>query len=91
LTSATNPQPHVDHPALQVAAGGYEVAVFLLAGLWDLAAPALIVEEAGGRFTDIGGRNDLTAGTAVFSNGVLHDDIIQVITNMIERGSQPTA
>src|SRR5262249_11990771 len=71
VASATSPEPHVDHPALQVAAGGYELAVFLIAGPWDLAAPGLIVEEAGGRFTDLAGRPDLTSGTAVFSNGLV--------------------
>ena len=79
LASSTRPEPHVNHPAIQVAAGGYELAVFLLAGPWDLAAPALIVEEAGGRFTDLGGRHDLTSGTALFSNGHLHDGVLQLV------------
>jgi histidinol-phosphatase len=79
VAHATTPAPQVDHPAFQVAGGGYEVAVFLLAGPWDLAGPSLIVEEAGGTFTDIGGRIDLSGGTAVFSNGVLHDEILQLI------------
>ncbi|PYR33527.1 MAG: histidinol phosphatase [Acidobacteria bacterium] len=79
VARATRPTPELNHPAFQVATGGYEVAVFFLAGPRDLAGPALIVEEAGGRFTDIGGRHDLTAGTAVFSNGVVHDEILQVI------------
>jgi histidinol-phosphatase len=61
-----------DHPALQVAFGGFDVAVFLMAGPWDLAAPSLVVEEAGGRFSDLNGAATLTAG-AVFSNGALHD------------------
>lgn len=80
LARATRPEPHVDHPALQVAAGGYELAVFFIAGPWDLAAPSLVVEEAGGRFTDLAGRRDLTSGTAVFSNGMLHDDILRLIS-----------
>jgi len=79
LARATTPQPPVDHPALQVAAGAYEVAVFLLAGPWDLAGPALVVEEAGGRFTDLTGRHELTSGTAVFSNGLLHDDVLRLL------------
>jgi len=79
VAHATRPAPELTHPAFQVANGGYELAVFFLAGPWDPAGPALIVEEAGGRFTDIGGRHELTAGTAVFSNGVVHDEILQVI------------
>jgi histidinol-phosphatase len=72
LAAATRPTVSQDHPALQVAFGGYDVAVFFMAGEWDLAAPLLVVEEAGGRFTDLNGTATLTAG-AVFSNGALHD------------------
>jgi histidinol-phosphatase len=61
-----------------VAAGDYELVIFLIAGPWDLAGPSLIVEEAGGRFTDVCGRNDLTSGTAVFSNGFLHDEVLHL-------------
>jgi histidinol-phosphatase len=82
LAGATSPEPHVDHPALQVAAGGYELAVFLIAGPWDLAAPSLIVEEAGGKFTDLEGRSDLTSGTAVFSNRLLHEDVLKLISDV---------
>jgi histidinol-phosphatase len=72
LAAATRPTATQDHPALQVAFGGYDVAVVLMAGPWDLAAPLLVVEEAGGRFTDLNGAATLTAG-GVFSNGALHD------------------
>lgn len=78
LTAATRPTASEDHPALQVAFGGYDVAVFFMAGPWDLAAPSLIVEEAGGRFTDLTGNVTLTAG-AVFSNGALHDAIVDCL------------
>ena len=80
VSEATKPESHIDHPALQVAAGGYELAVFLIAGPWDIAAPALIVEEAGGRFTDLEGRRDLTSGTAVFSNGLIHEDALKLMS-----------
>ena len=83
IAEATRQEPHIDHPALQVAVGSYELAVFLIAGPWDLAAPALIVEEAGGRFTDIEGRSDVTAGTAVFSNGRVHEAVLRLIAETI--------
>jgi histidinol-phosphatase len=79
LAAAAIPAAPVDHPALQLAAGGYDVVVFFLAGPWDLAAPSLIVEEAGGRFTDVAGHSDLTAGSAVFSNGPLHDEVVRLL------------
>ena len=40
---------------------------------WDIAACKLFVEEAGGRFTDLGGRSTIYRGTALASNGWLHD------------------
>jgi histidinol-phosphatase len=78
LARATQPQPHGDHSALLVASGACDVAVFLMAGPWDLAGPLLIVEEAGGRYTDIDGRYDWTTASAVFSNGHVHDEILRL-------------
>jgi histidinol-phosphatase len=44
--------------------------------LWDLAAVQVIVEEAGGRFTDRSGARELESGSAVSSNGHLHDELL---------------
>jgi hypothetical protein len=49
LAGATKAEPHVDHPARQVAFGAYEIAVFFIAGPRDIAAPSLVVEGAAGR------------------------------------------
>ncbi len=78
FASATRPAAVEDHPALQVAFGGYDVAVFFMAGPWDLAAPSIVVEEAGGKFTDLTGAITLTGG-AVFSNGRLHDETVRLL------------
>jgi histidinol-phosphatase len=78
LGTVTSPTPAEDHPALQVAFGGYDVAVFFAAGPWDVAAPSIVVEEAGGKFTDIAGLPTLTGG-AVFSNGKIHDAVIECL------------
>jgi histidinol-phosphatase len=57
-----------------VAEGSIDVAVDAIGvTLWDLAAPQVIVEEAGGRFTDIEGRSRADGGSAVATNAVLHD------------------
>jgi len=81
VTAATTPEPHVDHPALQVAAGGYDLVIFCLAGPWDLAAPSIIVEEAGGRFSDLDGHACLTSGHALFSNGLLHEEVLRLLAD----------
>jgi histidinol-phosphatase len=56
-----------------VAEGAIEIGLDPVVSLWDLAAPQLIVEEAGGRFTDLGGVRTADGGDAIASNGVLHD------------------
>jgi histidinol-phosphatase len=47
--------------------------------LWDLAAPLLIVEEAGGRFTDFHGVNRADGGSGVATNGLLHDATLAIV------------
>jgi histidinol-phosphatase len=44
---------------------------------WDLAAPVVLVEEAGGRFTDLDGERRIDTRTMLVSNGVLHDVILE--------------
>ena len=40
---------------------------------WDLAPCKILVEEAGGRFSDLDGRPTIYSGTALATNGRLHD------------------
>ncbi len=56
-----------------VAEGAAEFACDPEAKLWDLAAVRLIVEEAGGRFTDLTGAVTAAGGSGLASNGLLHD------------------
>ena len=44
---------------------------------WDLAAMQVVVEEAGGRFSDYAGEARIDAGTALSSNGLLHDALLR--------------
>ena len=43
---------------------------------WDLAGPMVVVEEAGGRVTDLDGRRTIDAGTVLATNGLLHDEVL---------------
>ena len=47
---------------------------------WDISAGALLVQEAGGRFTDLAG-NDFTLRTRKMcaSNGKVHDEILRTL------------
>jgi histidinol-phosphatase len=62
-----------------VAEGAAELALDPVVSLWDLAAPLVIVEEAGGRFTDFGGVATPDGGDAIASNGQLHDAALAII------------
>ena len=46
---------------------------------WDLAAVQVIVEEAGGRFSDAGGESRIDSGSAITSNGLLHDELLAAV------------
>jgi histidinol-phosphatase len=63
-----------------VAEGAVDVACEPEVALHDLAAPAVIVAEAGGRFTDLGGRPGPGGGSAVATNGSLHDEVLRRLT-----------
>lgn len=47
---------------------------------WDIAAGALLVTEAGGRFTDQDGEANILAGPAfIASNGKVHEDLRSIV------------
>ena len=56
-----------------VADGRAEIYAELDLKPWDLAPCKIIVEEAGGRFTDFDGCPTIYTGTALSTNGRLHD------------------
>jgi histidinol-phosphatase len=59
-----------------VADGAAEAMMERDLGPWDLAAPWIIVEEAGGRITDFDGRRSFAAGEGLATNGVLHEVLL---------------
>lgn len=62
-----------------VADGAAELMVEQDLGPWDLAAPWIIVEEAGGRVTDFDGRRGLRTGEGMASNGLLHEAFLEAL------------
>lgn len=62
-----------------VAEGALDLAVDAIGvAPYDIAAVRLIVEEAGGRFTDRDGVATHEHDTAISSNGLLHDEVIAI-------------
>ena len=63
-----------------VAEGAVEGAVDSVGvGIWDVAPVQVIVEEAGGRFSDFAGEARIDSGTAVTSNGLVHDELLAAL------------
>ncbi|MGP4114457.1 histidinol-phosphatase [Streptomyces sp. 4N509B] len=61
---------------MMVAEGSVDVCAEPELSLWDMAAPAVVVQEAGGRFTGLDGRDGPYGGNAAASNGLLHDALL---------------
>lgn len=59
-----------------LAEGAVDVMMEPELSLWDVAALVPIVTEAGGTFTDLSGRTDPAGGSAVATNGRLHQDLL---------------
>ena len=63
-----------------VAEGAVDVAAEPEVSIWDVAAVQVIVEEAGGRFSDLGGAARPDGGSAVSTNGLLHDEVLAALS-----------
>ena len=59
-----------------VAEGAAEAMVEADLSSWDMAAPFVVVEEAGGRMTDLAGRRTIHERSALATNGILHDEVL---------------
>jgi histidinol-phosphatase len=59
-----------------LAEGAAEAMIEIDLSAWDAAAPAVLIEEAGGRATDFAGRRAIDSGSFVASNGLLHDEVL---------------
>ncbi len=63
-----------------LAEGAAEACIEVELSAWDMAAPLVLVEEAGGRVTDFAGRRLIDSGTLIATNGLLHDVILAEVT-----------
>jgi len=66
--------------AALVLTGRAEVWVEAGVQAWDLGPIPVLVEEAGGRFSDFEGRRSIASGRCVASNGLLHDEVLRALS-----------
>jgi histidinol-phosphatase len=62
-----------------VAEGAVDATAEPEVSLWDLAPLVVLVEEAGGRFTDLSGRRGPAGGSGLATNGLLHDEVLRLL------------
>lgn len=60
-----------------VATGRAEIMVDPVLSPWDAAPLLTILDEAGGRFTDLRGEPGIHGGSGVSTNGLLHDEVLR--------------
>jgi histidinol-phosphatase len=86
LEGCTYVEP-VRHCAVLVAEGALDLGLQLGGGPWDYAALAVIVDEAGGRFSDPDGAVRIDGGgPRLFSNGVLHEAALERLRDASRTG-----
>jgi len=62
-----------------VAEGAIEAALDWTSKPWDLAPLGIIVEEAGGRSTNIGGVRTIYTGNLLSTNGKVHEEALKLL------------
>ncbi|GAA1098078.1 MULTISPECIES: histidinol-phosphatase [Kitasatospora] len=62
---------------MMVAEGSADIAAEPELSLWDMAAPCIVVQEAGGRFTGLDGVDGPNGADAVATNGLLHAEALR--------------
>ena len=63
-----------------VAEGVADISCEPEVSLWDLAALQPILEEAGGRFTDLAGNARADGGSVICTNGLLHEGVLTALS-----------
>jgi histidinol-phosphatase len=65
--------------AAMVLQGRAEAWVEAGVKVWDIAPLKILVEEAGGRFTDLGAHPTVESGNCLISNGLVHDHVLDAL------------
>ncbi|WP_149184318.1 histidinol-phosphatase [Streptomyces sp. TRM49041] len=63
-------------PYMLLAEGSVDICAEPELSLWDMAANAIVVQEAGGTFTGLDGQPGPHSGNAAASNGLLHEELL---------------
>ena len=67
------------YPHMLVAMGCGEYAIDFKLNVWDIAPLKIIVEEAGGQFSNTQGESTIYSGNIISSNKILHTTVLEYI------------
>jgi histidinol-phosphatase len=70
------------YPHMLVAMGCGEYAIDFNLNAWDIAPLKIIVEEAGGQFSDTSGKDTIYSGNVITSNRVVHHTVVDYIRDI---------
>ena len=76
----------ITYENLLVAQGEFIASIFLKKSSWDCAAVKLLIDEAGGKTTDLYGheqRYDKPINGFVGSNGVIHEQLLELLSKTV--------
>lgn len=80
MSSAWRTRAHGDFWShMLVAEGAVDIAAEPSLALWDMAALDIIVREAGGRFSNIEGKDGSLGGSGLSTNAALHDYVVSAL------------
>jgi len=79
ITSA--PRSYANLGFIYFLEGKVDILVESVGAIYDFVAPALAVEEAGGKFTDFNGTYSFNSGNGVFTNNLLHSQVIKLLNS----------
>ncbi len=78
----------ISYASLLVASGEILADIYEPHNPWDGAATKIIVEEAGGKVTDLFGkeqRYDQKLNGFIASNGIVHEELVSMVTSILEK------
>ncbi|MDR2346558.1 MAG: histidinol-phosphatase [Planctomycetaceae bacterium] len=64
-----------------VATGRADIMIDPILSDWDAAPVMIILEEAGGKFTDWNGKQTIYGKEGIGTNGIIHENVLQILCN----------
>ncbi len=80
MSSVSSRSMDITYGATLVASGNMDACIEAYAQTWDAAAIKIIIEEAGGKFTNLKGKTwSLSDRGYIATNGLLHDEVVGIV------------